>query len=259
MIFFALFMLMQGQVFAQLIPITLPKSHGIMYVMGGYNRDWFAKSDLSIKGPGYDLTFQKLTADDGWKLFDPKEWQSHTPQFSFRIGYQFKGEDNIGIELSYDYMNYTVRNHQMAHVNGTVAEETIDSDTMLYQNDFLFKQSNGAGLLGLSFVKAFDLLWSPHETHLLQAVIKPGGGVAVSRSTVKLFNDEHQSNYDINSYMVCGEVTLRYIFYQHLILDAGVKGAYVNYMRIPALEYGEAKQVVMPFMAVASIGYRFSL
>src|SRR5215218_1923301 len=85
---------------AQLINITASKN-GNLYLMGGYHRDWFSKSDIYIKGnylqdPGipaeargreYEFILLGATAVDKPEVSSISDWDVNLPQFYYKLGY----------------------------------------------------------------------------------------------------------------------------------------------------------------------------
>jgi len=102
-----------------------------IYFLWGYNRSWYNKSDIHLKGEGYDFTIHDAIADDmpeelSWVYLDPGKFS--IPQFNFRAGYYIN--ENWSISAGWDHMKYVMRNGQTAKISGYIHREAIDETAM---------------------------------------------------------------------------------------------------------------------------------
>lgn len=122
--------------------ITSEKQKGFFYLLWGYNRDWYAKSNIRFRNIGdpnqrnstgnYDFTIYNAVAHDRPDFDRIKDVVNFTgPQFNFRIGYYFNNKRDQGIEISYDHAKYVVDDWQTVRITGQIFGSYIDKDSIL--------------------------------------------------------------------------------------------------------------------------------
>ena len=161
---------------AQLSPITA-KNKGTFYFMWGYNRDWFSKSDIHFKGTypdspltpkearnkQYDFTLVGAKAEDRPQFNHIADWDVTIPQFYYRFGYIFPGENINGIEVGFDHVKYVMISDQTLRVQGQLYDSTTESVVtvdrdMVVSDDFVhFEHTNGANYLMVSFLRGMQI------------------------------------------------------------------------------------------------------
>src|ERR1041385_5367725 len=92
---------------AQEKPVT---NKGTVWMYYGLNWDAFTRSDISLRGNGYDFTLTDLKATGDQRL--------SYPQYNYRVGYYFK--DNWALSLGLDHMKYIVKNDQPTTITGYI-------------------------------------------------------------------------------------------------------------------------------------------
>jgi hypothetical protein len=244
---------------AQLIPITLAKDNGSLYILGGLNRSWFLPTDIRYSGSGYDFTLQSVKGEDNWQPYQFKDWSAHSPQLSFRMGYLFSSPSFIGIELGYDYVNYSAIRNQMVHEKGRINGEIIDKDTVMGTPDLSYGHANGSGLLTLNFVKGFQLVASRDDDHVLSALLKAGGGVALPRTDIALSGIQTVNDSYISGYVIDLEVAVNYVLIRHIVIEISARGNYVDYTNALTISGDHASHTLLSVQCFATIGYQFKL
>lgn len=262
---------------AQLINITASKN-GTLYIMGGYHRDWYSKSDIHIKGTyaqdagvpseargqGYDFILLGATAVDKPDIKNFEEWDVNVPQFYYKVGYLFYNENIIGLELGFDQLNYVMNSNKWMRVQGVIYDSTtneVDSvdRSMIVGDDFVKYEHSGINYLMLSFVRGMPLWRTRTEMHFLQCLVKPGAGVAIPHTNIAVNGQQMKQGYHVAGYVAGLEVSFRYIYAEQFFIETGAKGCYVNLSNIKTEEGTTAKQTFTSFQWVASIGWMFHL
>jgi len=244
---------------AQLIPITLPKNNGSLYILGGLNRNWFTNTDIRYSGSSYDFTLEKIKGEDSWQPYQFKDWSAHTPQFSFRMGYWFNSPSFIGIELGYDYVNYSAIKNQKVHETGIINGEIIDQDTVMGTPELSYGHANGSGLITLNFVKGFQLAASRDGDHVLSALLKAGGGAALPKTEIALSGIHTVNDFYLSGYVIDLEAAVHYVLIRHIVVEVSARGNYVDYTNALTVGGDRASHTLLSLQCLATIGYQFRL
>src|SRR5687768_12681951 len=108
---------------------------GKLYLLWGYNRDWYARSDIHFHNKDgdpnqfnnkgiYDFTIYNVSAHDRPGFDQITDVINITiPQYNFRIGYFLNDKHDHGIELNFDHAKYIVDDWQTARIKGQVFGE----------------------------------------------------------------------------------------------------------------------------------------
>jgi hypothetical protein len=263
---------------AQLINITASKK-GTFYLLWGYNRDWYSKSDIHLygsypdspqsppeaRGRKYDFTLLGADAEDRPQFDQIADWDVTIPQFYYRFGYIFHGENINGIEIGFDHLKYVMKADQTLRVQGQLYDSatqsiiTVDKE-MLVTNQFVhFEHTNGANYLMISFVRGMPLLRTRSEMHTILCLVKPGAGIVIPRSDVTINGVRKDNEFHIAGYVAGLEVSFRYIFAEHVFLETAAKGCYANYSNVLTTPGNGANHYFTSFEWLFSIGYQFHL
>jgi hypothetical protein len=263
---------------AQLIPITA-KNKGNFYLQWGYNRDWFSKSDIHLtgtypdspksppeaRGRKYDFTLLGAHAEDRPQFNRIVDWDITIPQFYYRLGYIFPGENINGIEIGFDHVKYVMVPDQTIRVQGELYDKETNSivtvdKPMVVSDDFVhFEHTNGANYLMLSFVRGMPLLRTRSEMHTILCLVKPGAGIVIPRSDVSINGVRKDNEFHVAGYVAGLDVAFRYIFAEHVFLETSGKGCYANYSNVLTTEGNSADHTFTSFEWLFSLGYQFHL
>jgi hypothetical protein len=274
----ALLCALSAGAFAQLSPITA-KNKGTMYLMLGYNRSWFSKSDIYIKGTypdsplvpaeargqKYDFTLLGATAEDRPEIPDIGEWDVNTPQFYFKLGYIFHGENINGIELGFDHLKYVMSPDQVMRVQGQVYDSAskaivdIDKDMRVSSKFVAFEHANGANYIMLSFVRGMDLLRTRSEMHRIVCLVKPGAGIVLPKSNVSVHGVRNENEYHVAGYVGGIEVAFRYTLAEQFFIETAGKGCYADFSNVLITGGNSARHTFTSFEWLVGIGYQFPL
>ncbi|CAN5509363.1 membrane protein [soil metagenome] len=277
-LFFILFIVLSSNSFAQLGSITARKQ-GTFYLQWGYNRDWFSKSDIHFKGTypdspkspteargkEYNFTLLGADAEDRAQFNRIADWDVTIPQFYYRLGYIFHGENINGIEIGFDHVKYVMKSNQTLRVQGQLYDSTtqsvqnVDREMIVTDNFVHFEHTNGANYLMLSFVRGMYLLRTRSEMHTVMCMVKPGAGIVIPRSDVSINGVRKDNEFHIAGYVAGLEVTLRYTIAEHIFLETAGKGCYANYTNVLTTEGNSANHYFTSFEWLFSLGYQFRL
>ena len=277
-ILFILFCTLSSAAHSQLASVTA-KKQGIFYLQWGYNRDWFSKSDIHFhgtypntpqsppeaRGQEYDFTLLGADAEDRPQFNRIADWEVTIPQFYYRVGYIFHGENINGIELGFDHVKYVMKSDQTLRVQGQLYDSaaqgviTVDKEMVVSDHFVHFEHTNGANYVMLSFVRGMPLLQTRSEMHTILCLVKPGAGIVIPRSDVSINGVRKDNEFHIAGYVAGLEVSFRYIIGGHVFLETSGKGCYANYTNVLTTDGNSANHYFTSFEWLFSLGYQFHL
>ncbi len=238
------------------------KQKGSIYFAWGYNKDFFSKSDIHFQNNGsdqYDFTLYNLTAKDRPGFDQILATTLSIPQYVYRFGYYFNDKHNLGIEINFDHAKYVMNDNQPAHLKGTIHGNSYDVDTMVTTNFLKFEHTNGANFLMLNILKKQQLLESKNKKHILNAVLKVGGGIVIPKTDVTLFGTRLDNVFHIAGYITGVDAGLRYEFFKHFFTDASFKGTFANYYNVLTVGTGKADHTFFTGEIIWAFGAQFPL
>lgn len=234
--------------------IPAPKNKGQFYLMWGYTKAAYSKSNIHIVNRSntyypetgryhdYDFTIYDAQAKDRPDFKGIKDPVNVTiPQFVARIGYYFNNKKDLGIEVNYDHTKYIVTDYQNVRVKGTFNGVAVDKDTILDPNNFVhFEHSDGANFLMLNLLKRWKF-YEPSRRFNAGFVVKPGAGIVLPRTDVTIYGTRLNNNWHIAGWIVGVEAGLRVEFLKHGIFEFMGKGAFANYTKSLVLGKGNGQ------------------
>lgn len=245
---------------------------GTLYLMWGYNRDWFSKSDIHFKNTSgdynsvtkkydsYNFTLEDVKAKDRAALNDIFRTALSIPQYSYRLGYFFNGKHDLGIEISFDHAKYVIVDNQNLHLKGTIHGQYYDQDTIVNSKDFLaFEHSDGANFLMLNFIKRQNMLVSKQKKHWLSGIIKVGAGAVIPRTDITLFGEKLNTKFHLAGYIFGIEGGVRYDAFKYVFMEYTVKGSWANYANVLSIGKGEINHSFYTFENILLLGLQFPL
>jgi len=279
-IFIGLLGFLCPQAFGQLhSPAKEPSKKGTLYLMWGYNRDWFSRSDIHLEGTyensakipeaahgkKYDFTLMDAEAKDAPRFNSILNWEITIPQFYYRVGYLFKGEKINGIELGFDHVKYIMKANQTLHVQGTLFDSTsmqvaqVDREMIVGEHFVQFEHTNGANYLMMSYVRGIQIVKSPSLKHVVLGLVKPGAGIVIPRSYVSINDVSKDNQYHIAGYVAGLEVAVRYTYIDKVFFETAGKGCYANYMDVLTTDGNKAHHHFTSFEWLFSVGVQFHI
>ena len=144
-----------------------PKHSYSIYFHWGYNRSYYQKSDLHLKGgDDFDFTLQDVVAKDmpekynGDAYFNPTKFT--IPQFNFRAGVMI--DNKWTISGGWDHLKYVVQGNQNPVINGTIGavggqyEGVYSDQTIPLDYEFLrMEHTDGLNFIHLNADRLFKV------------------------------------------------------------------------------------------------------
>ena len=236
------------------------KGKGTFYIAGGYNLDFFTRSDIHFKKPTYpfyDFTVYNVKAIDRSGIKDIFHENITIPQYSFRIGYYFNDKHNLGFEINYDHAKYVMIDDQKLHVTGTIDHKYIDKDTIVSPRWLMYEHTNGANFCMINLLKRIYIIHATNQKHWLSTIIKPGIGFVFPRTDVTIFGVRRNDTYHVAGYIVGLDAGLRYDFFRNFFIETSWKGSFANYNRVLLPQDGRAKQKFFVAEYILTTGFQF--
>lgn len=234
--------------------ISSPKKKGSFYIMWGYTRATFSKSDIHFKNHSgtyyaetdrtheYDFTIYNAVAHDKPDFEGIKDPVNITiPQFVVHAGYYFNNKKDFGIEINYDHTKYVVDDYQRVHIKGEFNGNYVDKDTTLNPTNLLhFEHTDGANFWMVNFIKRWKL-YEPSKRFNVGWVVKPGAGIVVPRTDVTMLGTRLNNNWHVAGWIVGVESGLRVEFLRNGVFEFVAKGAFADYTNCLVLGKGNGE------------------
>lgn len=248
-----------GLVFSLIISSALAQSDSNqkkfkrkVYGLWGYTRAWYTKSDIRFQNNSnrystynqrtynYDFKVENAIAHDRADFHQIPDLVNATiPQFVGRVGFCLT--DKWDFEINYDHTKYIVYDHQNVRITGHVNNVWMNQDTILNGEDlFHLEHTDGANFLMFNAVRKFKL-FKPKPNFLMQAFLKPGGGVVIPRTDVTLFGERLNNDWKIAGCIFGFESGLRVNFLKYGLFELACKGSWANYIIAFVLGKGNGK------------------
>lgn len=252
-LFASLFSFSQTDLATQPVSKDLKKK-GSLYLMWGYTRCAYSKSDIHFvdhsntyhpetgKYHDYDFTIYDAKAKDRPDFDQIKDVINITiPQFVMRAGYYFNNKKDFGIEINYDHAKYVVTNYQKVRVKGNFNGDYIDKDTILDPANFLhFEHTDGANFWMINFLKRWKL-YQPSSKFNVGFVVKPGAGIVYPRTDVTMLGTRLNNKWHPAGWIVGVESGFRIEFLKNGVFEFMGKGSYADYRNVLVLGKGNGK------------------
>lgn len=230
------------------------------YFAGGYNLDWYSKSDIHFKnetGPVYDFTLYDVKAEDRPGLKRIFKENITIPQYSFRFGVYFNDKHNLGFEVNYDHAKYVMIGSQKVRMKGSIEGVNYDQDTVLVSRFLTYEHSNGANFCMFNLIKRWKVWEHQDYRFALHAIAKPGIGFVFPRSDVTLFTVNRNDTYHVAGYIAGIDGGFRFNFNRYFFLDTSIKGSFANYTKVFLPGDGIANQHFFAFEYIFTAGFQF--
>jgi len=209
---------------------------GQFFVYWGYNRAWFADSDIHVYGEGYDFTAYQLKAEDrpsplNWDYVKPSTIS--IPQFNFRAGYQIN--DRFSLTLGTDHMKYIVIQDQIANISGIIRPEFSEKYQGSYlntpqkiTNDFLrYEHTNGLNFITLEAEYLLPITHFAKRKGRISWNFGGGGFVLLPKSDIQVATKGADNRYHIAGYAISAKTGPR-VDYGRFFLSSEFKPGYAT-------------------------------
>jgi len=229
------------------------QSAGSIYGSVGYSMDWFFPSSMKIhqEEEGNDYKMSKIRATG------KAQTSISALQLSYRIGYLYNFEQTWGVELSFDPVNYTVKDGSIVKVKGTMNNAKVNQNmTFAAANGYYYSYS-GANMFRINLVRRIQLFKNDANTIRVDVMAKGGLGPSLAH-TINNFATNPLSGplLRFSGYNAGVELGVRGTFFRYGYLE--IMGRYdAAYMNNVNVFDGTAKHLFHGYGAVASLGFHF--
>lgn len=224
---------------------TKKKMHGTFYVLWGYQKDYYTRSDVNFKNDrddNYDFTLHNVKAHDRSDMHGLFNQPLTIPQYVFYGGYFFNNKGDWGIEGGWDHLKYIVTEGQTAHITGQIHGINYDQDTVVNYNFWHYEHTNGNNYLTVSLIKRFTFLNSANSHHKLSFIAKGGGGLLIPKTQSVIMGNERDGPFRVAGYVFTVAGALRYDIYRYFFIEGSMKGGFAHYTHDKIYGEGIAKQ-----------------
>jgi hypothetical protein len=234
--------------------------HGSFYLSAGKNVSSFGRSDIHIEqkslGNNYDM--MQVKADNKGTGLSIFPWN-----LNYRLGYYFDYDQTMGIELSYDPVNFHITDGELIPVQGTINDVPNTSKAIAFSSkDGYYYSLSGANLLLANFVKRYTLFRPITNKIAIDGIAKVGAGPLMPRCESTMpYNgypihsfDDHQ--FQFRGFNTALEGALRFTFFRFIYLEAAAKYDYAMYKGMNIYK-GTASQNLSTTEVIASLGFTF--
>ena len=242
---------------------------GQFFVYWGYNRSWFADSDIHVYGEGYDFTAYQLKAKDrpsplNLDYINPTKLS--IPQFNFRLGYQIN--DRFTVSIGSDHMKYVVVQDQIASTSGIIKPEFSEKYQGTYLNtpqkitkDFLrYEHTNGLNYITVEGEYLQPITHFAKRKGKISWNFGLGGFVLLPKSDIQVATKGADNRYHIAGYAISGKTGPR-IDYGRFFLSSELKPGYATMPDIlinnDAIDRASQNIAFLQYYIV--LGYKFRL
>ncbi|MCV6628278.1 MAG: hypothetical protein OIF50_00310 [Flavobacteriaceae bacterium] len=213
---------------------------GKVFVLWGYNRSWYAASDIHFKGQNYDFTLHRVTAKDRQTPFTFKDYFSidviTAPQTNFRIGYFIN--DKYSLSIGVDHMKYVMVQDQRSAISGGIHtggnwDGNYDNDPILLTEDFLqFEHTDGLNYVLVELTRNDDLfaLFPFRRIPNIDVFLQTGVGLGLlyPKSNVTLMNFDRYDEFHTAGWGANIKVGLNISFWKYFFLQSEFKSGYIR-------------------------------
>ncbi len=241
---------------------------GQLYVLWGWNRDVYTKSNLSLKGNDYDFKLKKVVAHDRPTKVSFKDYlrpdRFTIPQTNFRIGYFIRKD--LAISFGFDHMKYVMDTDQTVFMKGSIDRAgafkgDYDGEKKLTADFLSFEHTDGLNYINVEVEKYNNLYHASTGKIMVDALFGAGAGFLMPRTNVHLLNYEISDRFHVSGFGIALKAGIQAIFFKRLIIKLENKYGYINMPDIVLHKKGTAGQGKQAFFFtefVGMVGYSFS-
>lgn len=251
---------------------TVPYSNtekGQIYILWGWNRAAYTKSNMSFKGDDYNFQLKKVKAHDRPTPFSYYNYlkidRLTIPQTNFRLGYFIKKD--IAISFGFDHMKYVMDQNQVVKMKGTVDRDgpnkgIYNGDKTLTEDFLTFEHTDGLNYINVEVEKFFTIYHSSNNKLIVKGLAGAGAGILMPRTDAKLLNYERNDEFHVAGFGLAAKAGIQATFFKHIIVKLENKYGYINMPDINLHKKGingKAKQAFFFAAIDGMIGASFSL
>ena len=241
---------------------------GQLFIMWGWNRAAYTKSNISFKGDDYDFKLQKVAAHDrptAFKFGDYLRIDRFTiPQTNFKLGYFIR--KNLAITIGFDHMKYVMDNDQTVNMKGVITRQgshkgSYDGKKKLTADFLTFEHTDGLNYINVEVEKYRNLYHAVSNKFILDVLIGAGGGMLMPRTDITLLSYDRSDQFHISGFGLSLKAGIQATIFKHLVIKVENKNGYINMPDLILHKKGIAgrgKQTFFFTALDAMIGYSFS-
>jgi hypothetical protein len=240
---FLLCLFIQSNTFAQ---------QGSIYLSVGYNQPWYAPTTIHIEqsdlGNSYDML--KVKGNN----------RTHTPisflQLNYRFGFFYDEWQTNAVEISFDPLNYAIKDNQNFRIKGTINNiPGINRTQLISKKNGSYYYLNGANLMLINLVKRIEVFRKNSKDLRVDILLKGGAGPAFPHFENSLpINPVDDPQINWGGWNVGAEAGVRVTLYRYLYFECTGKYDYASFNEMRVFD-GTAKQDLTSYAVIASIGF----
>jgi hypothetical protein len=220
--------------FSQTVANYSATKKGQIYIMWGWNREAYTKSNISFSGSDYGFKLSKVKAHD---RFTPISYHNYLqlnrmtiPQTNFRLGYFVR--NNMALSFGIDHMKYVMDQNQTVKMKGSIQQAgnfkgNYDGDKVLTEDFLTFEHTDGLNYLNVEGEKFMRLYHSASQKCNIDAAIGVGIGLLMPKTNVKLLNYERNDRFHVSGLGVDVKAAIQGTFFKHLVVKLENKYGYI--------------------------------
>jgi hypothetical protein len=212
-----------------------PIKKGQFFVYWGWNREFYSKSDISLKGADYDIRLSNVKAKDKptkisyYNYLHPG--RVTIPQTNIRIGYFIK--TGLAVSLGIDHMKYVMVQDQTVQTNGYIDrpgqyKKIYNGPTQMTEDFLTFEHTDGLNYIHASVERYRELYHSKTEKCIVNWYFGGGAGLLVPKTNVKFLDYERSDRFHVSGFGVNAMAGLQGVFFRHFIMRLETKGGYID-------------------------------
>lgn len=224
---------------------------GSVYLSAGYNQAlWYSRSNIHIEqgevGNSYSIMNVKGNNKTGTAL--------SATQLSYRLGYFFNYPQTLGIEISYDPINYAVADQQVK-IKGTYNSRWNENTTLPFSKaNGYYHHLSGANLFMVNFVRRYQLFRNNTKSLRVDLLAKAGIGPALPHISNRLaVNPVESGQFQFSGWAGGAEIAARVTGFRYGYIEIAGRYNYASFNNMKIYN-GTAEQKFHNFEIVASIG-----
>lgn len=176
------------------------KRVGKFFFHWGYNRSWYSKSDIQVKGGGYDFTVYDVKATDDPEPFESDAYYRMSkitiPQFNFRVGYCYN--ERWSFSIGWDHLKYRTSHVQEVQIAGDYIRNgqpiRYNGETVkLTRYFFHLEHTDGLNFVRLQADYAISLIQTKNKKQGVDAILGAGFGPVCPWSDAIIDGVRHRS------------------------------------------------------------------
>gem|GEM_PF-705346 len=259
-------------------PATETRKTGRFYVLWGYNRTTFTRTNSTFVTPEGTFTIHGSKGYDRPSPFDPGVYFNPTklsiPQYNITIGYMLN--DRWGVEVGMDHMKWVFDPDQKYEITGNFSPTLYTADPgqpnavpvarsfdQIKQSGdatwLHFEHTNGYNYPHIGVIYQQPLYHTPKNKFAVDARLGGGAGLFVPQTSVFMQRDQmwtwkgYDNQFHIAGGGIHGTASLKLTFFDHLFLLATTRGSVIK-VTDALVDQSGARLMQSPIGALELIG-----